>query len=67
MKRLFALTACSLALLLGTAPLLAACGDKGLLFHSHLDGNIEELAELLAYMLQGGFAAWYYKQFKMLK
>ncbi len=27
MKRLFALTACSLALLLGTAPLLAACGD----------------------------------------
>lgn len=47
--------------------ILAACGDKGLLFHSHLDGNIEELAELLAYMLQGGFAAWYYKQFKMLK
>ena len=47
--------------------ILAVCGDKGLLFHSHLDGNIEELAELLAYMLQGGFAAWYYKQFKMLK
>ena len=47
--------------------ILAACGDKGLLFHSYLDGNIEELAELLAYMLQGGFAAWYYKQFKTLK
>lgn len=47
--------------------ILAACGDKGLLFHSHLDGNVEELAELLAYMLQGGFAVWYYKQFKMLK
>lgn len=46
---------------------LAACGDKGLLFHTYLDSNIEELAELLMYTLQGGFAAWYYKQFKKLK
>lgn len=45
---------------------LAACGDKGLLFHSYVDSNIEELAELLSYIMQGGFAAWYYKQFNLL-
>lgn len=54
------------AILVASA-ILAACGDKGLLFHSYLDSNIEELAELLAYVLQGAFAAWYYKQFKLLK
>lgn len=53
------------AILIVTA-VLAACGDKGLLFHSYVDSNIEELAELLSYIMQGGFAAWYYKQFNLL-
>ena len=53
--------------ILSVTAVLAACGDKGLLFHSYVDSNIEELAELLSYIMQGGFAAWYYKQFKTLK
>lgn len=45
--------------LLVVAAVLVMCGDKGIIFHSYVDANMEELAELLAYILQGYFA-WYY-------
>ena len=31
---------------LAAAAVLASCGDKGLLFHSYMDANVEELSEL---------------------
>lgn len=48
------------------AAVLASCGDKGILFHSYVDANVEELAELLAYALQGWFAWRYYHYFQKI-
>lgn len=46
------------------ASLLAIMGDKGQLFHTYVDENIEELAELLAYIVQGALVIWYHCQLK---
>lgn len=48
--------------LLAAAAAVASCGDKGLLFHSYMDANAEELAELLAYLIQG-YLTWYYYEY----
>lgn len=42
------------------------CGHLGLFFHSYVDRNAAEWTELLAYILQGVLAGWYYKQFRRL-
>ncbi len=49
------------------ASIIAACGDKGLLFHSYVDANCEELAELLVYFIQGWFVWTYYHYFKQIQ
>ena len=46
---------------LAAAAMLASCGDKGLLFHSYMDANVEELSELLVYLIHGYFAWYYYE------
>lgn len=46
--------------------MLASCGDKGLLFHSYMDANVEELSELLVYLIHGYFAWYYYEWFRRL-
>lgn len=51
---------------LAAAAVLASCGDKGLLFHSYMDANVEELSELLVYLIHGYFAWYYYEWFRRL-
>ena len=52
--------------ILAAAAVLASCGDKGLLFHSYMDANVEELSELLVYLIHGYFAWYYYEWFRRL-
>ncbi len=50
-------------ILLAASAVIAALGDQGAIVHTETDEMIEELAELLVYILYGYIAAWYYYWF----